>query len=72
MIDRRSLLISDRADALVDSCPQDISVTPVARIRDLKEKLEAVRKSIAIIRPALAGFYEMLDSGQKSGFNDAL
>jgi len=47
-------------------------VTPVARIHDLKKKLEAVRKSIAIIRPALTSFYEALDSGQKSGFNDAL
>jgi hypothetical protein len=64
--------VQESADALADSCPQDISVTPVARIYDLKKKLEAVRKSIAIIRPALAGFYEMLDSGQKSAFNDAL
>jgi hypothetical protein len=64
--------IQQGADAIADSCPPNTSVTPVARIQDLKKKLEAVRKSIAIIRPALAGFYEMLDSGQKSGFNDAL
>jgi hypothetical protein len=64
--------VQQSADALADSCPPDISVTPVARIQDLKKKIEAVRKSIAVIRPALAGFYEMLDSGQKSGFDDAL
>jgi LTXXQ motif family protein len=64
--------VQQSADALEDSCPQNNSATPVARIRDLKNKLEAVRKSIAIIRPALTGFYEVLDSGQTSGFNDAL
>jgi hypothetical protein len=64
--------VQQSADALEDSCPQDISVTPVARIHDLKKKLEAVRKSISIMRPALDGFYGVLDSGQKSGFNDAL
>jgi hypothetical protein len=64
--------VQQSADALEDSCPQDISVTPVARIHDLKKKLEAMRKSIAIIRPTLTGFYEMLDSGQKTGFDDAL
>jgi len=64
--------VHQSADTLEDSCPQDISVTPVARVHDLKKKLEAVRKSIAIIRPALTSFYEALDSGQKSGFNDAL
>jgi hypothetical protein len=65
--------IQQGADAIADSCcPPDISVTPVARIQDLKKKLEAVHKSIAIIRPALAGFYETLDNGQRSGFNDAL
>jgi len=38
----------------------------------LTKKLEAVRKFVAIIRPALTAFYDVLDSGQKSGFNDAL
>jgi len=64
--------VQQSADALADSCPEEISVTPVARIQELKKKIEAVRKSVAIIRPALVGFYEMLDSGQKSGVDQAL
>jgi hypothetical protein len=64
--------VQQSADTLEDSCPQDTSVTPVARIHDLKKKLEAVHKFVTIIRPALTAFYEVLDSGQKSEFNDAL
>jgi hypothetical protein len=64
--------VQQSADALEDPRLQDISVTPVARIHDLKKKLEAVRKSIAIMRPALTRFYGVLGSRQKSAFDDAL
>jgi hypothetical protein len=64
--------VQHAADTFDDFCPQDISVTPLARIDDLKKKLDTLRKSIATIRPALIRFYEVLDGGQKNRFNDAI
>jgi hypothetical protein len=64
--------VQQAADTLAGSCPQDTSVTPVARLLELKKKLDGVSKSIAALRPPLSGFYEVLDSDQRSRFNDAL
>jgi hypothetical protein len=64
--------VQQAADTLADSCPQDTSVTPVARVLELKKKLDGVRKSIVVLRPPLSDFYEVLDSDQRSRFNDAL
>jgi hypothetical protein len=64
--------IQRAADTLADACPQYASLTPIGRIDDLKKKLEAVRQSVAAIRPALGRFYEALDSSQRSRFNDAV
>jgi hypothetical protein len=47
-------------------------VTPVARILDLRRKLNGVRRSLAMLRPPLIGFYEVLDGDQRSRFNDAI
>jgi hypothetical protein len=60
------------ADALAKSCQQHLAVTPVARILDLKRKLDGVRRSLAMLRSPLIGFYEMLDGDQRSRFNDAI
>jgi hypothetical protein len=63
------------ADTLADSCPQNpqnVFATPNGRIDSLKKKLDALRQSIATIRPALGRFYGVLDSGQKARFNDAI
>jgi LTXXQ motif family protein len=60
------------ADTLADSCPQDTSVMPVARIAELRKKLAAMRQSITAIRPALNRFYEIIDGGQRNRLNDAI
>ena len=60
------------ADTLADSCPQKTPVTPSARIDDMKQKLDALRKSIAAIRPALGEFYRVLDDGQRKQLDDAI
>jgi hypothetical protein len=60
------------ADTLADSCPRNQSITPIARLEDLKKMLDAVRKSTAAIRPALTRFTDGLDDGQKSRFKDAI
>ena len=64
--------IQRAADTLADACPQYASLTPIGRIDDLKTKLQAMRQSVTAIRPALGRFYQVLDSSQRSRFNDAV
>jgi len=64
--------VQHAADTIADACPKGNSVTPIARIEDLKQKLDALRRSVATIRPALTRFYEVLDGSQKGRFNEAV
>jgi hypothetical protein len=64
--------IQRAADALADACPSGVAQTPIDRIAQTKRKLDAVRQAVAIIRPALVGFDEMLDGGQRQRFHDAM
>ena len=60
------------AYVLADSCPREPALTPIGRIVELKKKLEAVRQSVAEIRPPLGQFYEGLNTAQKTIFSDAI
>jgi hypothetical protein len=53
------------ADSLDDSCPQQVAPTPIGRLQDMKEKLDALHQSTALMRVPLEHFYETLDGGQK-------
>jgi hypothetical protein len=64
--------IQRAADALDDACPLGPPGTYVERMAQTKQKLDAVRQAVAIIRPALVGFDEMLDGGQQRRFHDAM
>jgi hypothetical protein len=64
--------VQHAADTLEGACPEADSITPVARLEDLKRSLGAVRKLIATIRPALSTFSGALDGNQKSRFKDAI
>jgi len=64
--------VQHAADTLADSCPRNNSVTPIARIEDLKKTIDAVRKSFAVIRPALTALSNRLNDGQRSRFKDAI
>jgi hypothetical protein len=56
------------ADTLVTACPADTALTPARRMETMLARLAAVRAATAVIRPALARFYEALDQGQKVRF----
>jgi len=64
--------IQRAADALDDSCPLGAARTSIERMAQTKQKLDAVRQAVAIIRPALVSFDEMLDGGQRQRFHDAM
>jgi hypothetical protein len=60
------------ADMVADSCPQESALTPIGRVEELKKKLEAIRRSVAEIRPSLGQFYDVLDTAQKNRLSDAI
>ena len=60
------------ADMVADSCPQESALTPIGRVEELKKKLEAIRRSVAEIRPSLGQFYDVLDTAQKNRLGDAI
>jgi LTXXQ motif family protein len=60
------------ADSLEDLCPRETALTPIGRIEDMRERLYAMRKSTAIIRPVLGRFHEVLDAGQRTRFAEMM
>ena len=63
------------ADLLADTCaspPGTASMTPLGRIAQIRNQLDAVRQSIVIVRPTIARFDEMLDAAQRKRFRDAM
>jgi hypothetical protein len=63
------------ADLLADTCPSQpvmALMTPLGRMAQIRNQLEAVRQSIVIIRPTIARFDEMLDAAQRKRFRDAM
>jgi LTXXQ motif family protein len=54
------------ADALADACPQQSSTMPVDVMDETKRKTESLLQSMALIRPALNRFRDVLDDGQRA------
>ena len=51
------------------ACPDDLPSTPAGRMAAMRQRLEAMRESVQIVRPALDKFYESLNDEQKARFN---
>ncbi len=60
------------ADAVADICPSEPALTPIDKLAQMRKQLEAVRRSVAMIRPTLSRFDKMLDGGQRKRFRDAI
>lgn len=54
---------------LQSACPDDLPSTPVGRTAAMRQRLEAMREAVQIVRPALEKFYESLNDEQKARFN---
>jgi len=57
------------ADAVRDSCPSEIPLTPTGRLGAIEARLAALVRAIDIVRPALDSFYASLSDEQKARFN---
>ena len=53
------------------ACPDDLPSTPAGRMTAMRQRLEAMRAAVQIVRPALEKFYNALNDEQKARF-DAL
>jgi hypothetical protein len=56
-------------DILKANCPNEPTLTPPARLAQLKQRLEAMMLVVDMVQPALANFYSSLDDEQKARFN---
>ncbi len=52
-----------------EACPDDLPSTPAGRMAAMRQRLEAMREAVQIVRPALDKFYESLNDEQKARFN---
>jgi hypothetical protein len=51
------------------ACPDDLPSTPAGRMAAMRQRLEAMRDAVQIVRPALDKFYGSLSDEQKARFN---
>src|SRR5262245_34178218 len=51
------------------ACPGDLPSTPAGRMAAMRQRLEAMRAAVQIVRPALERFYESLSDEQRARFN---
>jgi ABC-type transporter MlaC component len=57
------------ADQLRASCPAQIAESPVARLEEMQNRLNAMVQAVKALRPTLATFYASLSDEQKAQFN---
>jgi hypothetical protein len=54
---------------LRSACPDDLPSTPAGRMAAMRQRLEAMRDAVQIVRPVLERFYASLNDEQKARFN---
>jgi hypothetical protein len=59
------------ADMLADACPET-AATPFGRMSQIRKSLDAIRRSIAVIRPALTRLDGMLDRTQRTRLREVM
>ena len=57
-------------DQLRASCPAQIAESPVARLEEMQNRLNAMVQAVKALRPTLATFYASLSDEQKAQFNN--
>ena len=60
---------SKALDQLQSACPDELASTPTGRLAAMRKRIEVMVQALAIVKPALDGFYDLLNDEQKSRFN---
>jgi hypothetical protein len=59
-----------KAGAAVQAhCPTNVAFTPLGRLAEMQQRLQALLDAVNIVSPPLAKFYDSLDDEQKARFN---
>jgi hypothetical protein len=56
-------------DVLQSACPNDLPSTPPGRLAAMRQRIETMAEALAIVKPALDHFYDLLSDEQKARFN---
>jgi LTXXQ motif family protein len=64
-----SAAMSQASDIIHASCPSEPPLTPVGRLDNVEQRLDAMIKAIQIVRPPLEKFYESLSDEQRKRFD---
>lgn len=59
---------SQALDLLQSACPDELASTPNGRLAAMRKRIEVMLQALAIVKPALDGFYDLLSDEQKSRF----
>jgi len=61
---------SVRAAQLIKAaCPSDVAYTPTGRLQAMEQRVQSMVQAVALIRPPLDNFYNMLSDEQKARLN---
>jgi hypothetical protein len=60
---------SKALDLLQSACPEELASTPTGRLAAMRKRIEVMLQAVAVVKPALDGFYILLTDEQKSRFN---
>jgi LTXXQ motif family protein len=60
---------AEAANFLNSECPSDRALTVVGRLQAMEQRLDAMRRAVETVQPALERFYGSLSDEQKERFN---
>lgn len=63
---------TEAARIVQSACPSELPLTPTGRLAAMEQRIDAMVKAVATLRPALAKFYAALTDEQKARLNRAL
>lgn len=68
-LDQLARAMDDAVNILQQACPNYVAKTPVGRLANMQQRLEAMLKAATTIRKPLDRFYASLSDEQKADFN---
>lgn len=68
-LDALSAAAAKADDIVAASCPNDIPLTPVARLDSAEKRIEAMIQAVQIVRDPLGKFYDSLSDEQRQKFD---
>lgn len=68
-LDALGAAIAKASQTVRTACPDHVVFTPLGRLDQMRQRVDALVQAATIVRPALAKFYDSLSDDQKARFN---